>query len=170
VLPGRTVAVLYLAQYEQSPVGAYHEVIIAPAITRTGGTWAFWISHIVVDSDPSVAAGRSIWNLPKQVGSFVWQGDSSVHVDMRSSQLTVSMLANRPRGLLRLPFTGPAMSGPSSAIMRFFASGNAKIGLATASVELRGNANLQRLGFGPRQTLYAMRDMHLKIGEPKSLP
>src|SRR5688572_7960778 len=34
--PGHTVAILYLARYSHSPVGAYHEFIMAAAVVRIG--------------------------------------------------------------------------------------------------------------------------------------
>ncbi len=47
---------LYLARYSHSPVGAYHEVIMSPAVVRIGLRLGFWISRITVDDDQSVAA------------------------------------------------------------------------------------------------------------------
>lgn len=75
ILPRRTPAILYLAQYSQSPVGQYREFIVAPALVSRRGRVGFWISHIHVDNSTSLAAGRALWSLPKQMASIQWSAD-----------------------------------------------------------------------------------------------
>ncbi len=83
VVPGRTLALLYLARYGQGSTLCYHELIVACALARSpaaGGHPAasgFWISHIYVDDVRSQAGGRAIWGLPKALARFEWDAARS---------------------------------------------------------------------------------------------
>lgn len=70
VLPGRTIGAIYLATYEHGSTLQYNELIVVPALVRRGGRIGGWISHIYVDDHRSVAGGREIWGLPKQLARF----------------------------------------------------------------------------------------------------
>ena len=93
VLPGKTLGSVYLSVYEPSSTLQYHELIVAPAIVRYRGKIGAWISHIYVDNPQSVAGGRNIWGLPKELADFTWndrdiavsQGDKSLCIVDRSS-------------------------------------------------------------------------------------
>src|SRR4051812_38337978 len=58
LLPGHTLGCLLLARYSDSPVGPYHEFILAPALTYAAGRVGFWVARIHVDNVVSIAAGR----------------------------------------------------------------------------------------------------------------
>jgi acetoacetate decarboxylase len=72
VLPGKTVGSLYLSVYESNSTLQYHELIVAPALVRYRGKIGAWISHIYVDNPQSVAGGKNIWGLPKELADFTW--------------------------------------------------------------------------------------------------
>lgn len=163
VWPKRTLAILFLAQYRQSPVGEYREVIIAPALVSHGGRVGFWISHIYVDNSTSLAAGRAIWALPKQMGSMEW---SAERFSMGGSQLKLQALVSPSRASIRLPFFGAAMSRYGSAESWFAARGTARVGLARASVELADDSGLAALGIGGTMTAFVCNQMRVTIGRP----
>jgi hypothetical protein len=169
VRPGSTIAVLYLSRYRDSPVGEYHEAIVAPALARIGGKPACWISHIVVDSEAATIAGRAIWDLPKHAASFQWLNQRSSRVAMNSAQFNVQVQLDSQRARVRLPFAGPAMSRLSQVIKRFYARGSARMARARASVELSGDPRLEQLGFGRLKQLFVLDDMRLTIGAPSQL-
>jgi acetoacetate decarboxylase len=75
VLPGKTLGSLYLSVYEANSTLQYHELIVAPALVRYQGKIGSWISHIYVDHPDSVAGGRNIWGLPKELADFSWSED-----------------------------------------------------------------------------------------------
>ena len=54
---------------------SYDELIIG-RIARRGRKVALFIDHIWVNSRESVAGGRRIWGLPKELADFSWQGDT----------------------------------------------------------------------------------------------
>jgi acetoacetate decarboxylase len=107
MLPGKTLGSLYLSVYEPSSTLQYHELIVAPALVRYRGKIGAWISHIYVDNPQSVAGGRNIWGLPKELADFVWndreitvlQGDKSLcRIDRSAITLPLSFLGKLKLG------------------------------------------------------------------------
>jgi hypothetical protein len=86
VLPGKTLGGLYLSLYEANSTLRYHELIVVTALVRYQGTIGSWISHIYVDHPESVAGGRNIWGLPKEMADFTW-GDRDVKVAQGNTAL-----------------------------------------------------------------------------------
>jgi acetoacetate decarboxylase len=86
VLPGKTVGSLYLSVYEANSTLQYHELIVAPAVVRYRGKIGAWISHIYVDNPVSVAGGRNIWGLPKELADFGWN-DRNITVSQANKLL-----------------------------------------------------------------------------------
>jgi hypothetical protein len=164
VWPKRTLAILFLAQYRDSPVGEYRELIVAPALVRHNGRIGFWISHIHVDNYISLAAGRAIWALPKQMASMEW---SAGRISINCSRLKLQALVTPTRASIRLPFFGAAMSKYGLAERWFTVRGAARIGLARASIELGDDAGLAALGMGGTMTAFVCNQMQVTIGRPK---
>lgn len=73
IFPGYTLGSLYLSRYEVGSILIYSELIVACGFAQFNGKTAAWISHIYVDSPNSVAGGRQIWGLPKELAHFDWQ-------------------------------------------------------------------------------------------------
>lgn len=161
-----TVALLYIARYTGSPVGEYSELIIAPATVRQGCGIAFWISHIVVDSEASAAAGRSIWALPKTLGSFHWHSASRPRVQLISDEVTLRCDVTTMGWHLRMPLSGRACSRldlrSTTAVQ---ASGS--IGWVGATIDLSGAEELKGLGFEHARVVCHIRNMHVTVSPPK---
>lgn len=163
VWPGRTVAMLYLSEYRQSPVGEYREFIFSPALIRRKDRVGFWISHIFVDHQRSLLAGRSIWALPKQEASIQWN-DGCVRIS--GPQVRLQVMVARPRAMVPLPFAGAAMSMFGPAESWFPVRGAARIGLARANVEVDDEIGLSALGFSGVSTFFSCRHMRVTIQRP----
>jgi hypothetical protein len=73
VFPGHTIGGVYLSKYEPGSILTYNELIVSAGFVRFKGEIGAWISHIYVDSPHSVAGGRNIWGLPKELAAFDWQ-------------------------------------------------------------------------------------------------
>ncbi|WP_116808104.1 acetoacetate decarboxylase family protein [Steroidobacter cummioxidans] len=164
VWPGRTLAILYLANYRKSPVGEYRELIVAPALVSRKGRVGFWISHIYVDSAASLAAGRTIWALPKQMTAIDWGAD---RLSSSSPQLQLQSVVAPSRGSLPLPFIGAAMSKYGLAQSWFAVRGNARVGFARASMELSEQIGLSELGFSGTMGVWVCSQMKVTIGRPR---
>jgi Acetoacetate decarboxylase (ADC) len=162
----RTVALLYVARYSNTPVGEYSELIVAPAIVRQQRGLAFWISHIVVDSEASAAAGRQIWALPKLLGSFDWQPGAR-RVELASEQVSLRCEARAPRWQLRAPFGGAARSRFELLSRTFAVRASGYVGLVRATIELSGAPQLRALGFERSRTMCRVQDMNVAIAAPK---
>jgi hypothetical protein len=121
VFPGYTLGGLYLSRYEVGSVLIYSELIVAAGFVRFKGELAAWISHIYVDSPTSVAGGRHIWGLPKELASFDWQPDR-VTVTQGDRELCQfhpgqAGISFPPWGAVRL--AGMVFSGLDAEILKF---------------------------------------------------
>ncbi len=72
VLPGKTIGGVYLSKYNSDSVLEYSELIIIAGFLSYKGKFGGWVSHIYVDNPESVAGGREIWGLPKELAQFTW--------------------------------------------------------------------------------------------------
>ncbi len=70
--PGHTLGLTLFVSYEQTPVGAYNEFILAPALVKYRDALSLWVVEIDVDSERSRKNGRFNWGLPKQLRSFLY--------------------------------------------------------------------------------------------------
>ncbi len=73
--PGYTVGAVAFIAYDDTPVGPYNEVVIAPALVRHRDDFSLWVAAIDVDSESSRRNGRFNWGLPKKIRQFeyAWQ-------------------------------------------------------------------------------------------------
>ncbi len=78
--PGKTLGGVFIGSYEDGSTLRYSELIAVPALIHYQGKIGTWISHIYVDNPDSVAGGRAIWGLPKEMAQFEWETPSSVTV------------------------------------------------------------------------------------------
>ncbi len=63
-----------LVNYEKSPVGPYHELLIIPGKFRKTKKQA--ITKIYVDSEVSTQNGRNNWGIPKETLPFSWKKEA----------------------------------------------------------------------------------------------
>jgi hypothetical protein len=166
--PGRTIAVLYLAQYRESPVGEYREIIVAPAIVRWQGRLGAWISHILVDSERSVLAGRCIWALPKELASMQWHWGPRTEVRVDAPELKFQAKVPSPRRFIRLPFAGAALTGRDGMASTFVVHGTARVGVTRATIDLSADVGLDKVDFDGARRMFVCADMSITIGPPKT--
>ncbi|NEQ32746.1 MAG: acetoacetate decarboxylase family protein [Leptolyngbya sp. SIO4C5] len=105
IWPGKTLGGLYFAQYVTGSTLTYQELIVISGLVRYAGKLGFWISHIYVDNLASVAGGRQIWGLPKEVATFTWRGEP-LQVGAEQSAIALCELTAQvasPRLPLQLP-------------------------------------------------------------------
>lgn len=68
---GRTLAFSLISQYGSGSTLHYSEAACG-LILKLGLRPTVWIQGLVVDSPPSVAGGRRIWHLPKELARINW--------------------------------------------------------------------------------------------------
>ena len=71
VLPGRTLASVFVADFGPGSTLEYHEFGLQPALVRFRGVTAAWNSLLLVDSPASVQGGRML-GFDKRLAEFDW--------------------------------------------------------------------------------------------------
>lgn len=72
VLPGRTLATVFVADYGPGSTLEYHEFGLQPALVRFRGVTAAWNGLLLVDSPDSVRGGQML-GFTKQLAEFDWR-------------------------------------------------------------------------------------------------
>ncbi|MBE9179605.1 acetoacetate decarboxylase family protein [Oculatella sp. LEGE 06141] len=93
IFPGKTLGGLYLASYGTGSTLEYNELIVVSGIARANGKIGIWVSHIYVDHPDSMAGGRSIWGLPKQMAQFQWEHGNAPFVKVSQGDQTLCHLS-----------------------------------------------------------------------------
>jgi hypothetical protein len=170
VLPGKTLGVMYLASYEPGSILTYNELIIAPALTRYGKNIGFWISHIYVDHPDSMAGGRAIWGLPKELAQFTWQTGEQNHVLVRQGERRLCTLHyGRQRRLWRQPFFLPAISQREADLLWFKGTITAQLGLGRGHVDIPAESPFATLIQTRAVRTYHYNDMRFVAHAPRAI-
>jgi hypothetical protein len=163
VVPGKTIGLVALIRYGAGSSLQYHELIVAPALVRHGFRVGAWISHIYVDSEPSMHAGREIWGLPKQLAAFSWERNAAA---VSAKDLHVSVEAGKSGVAARMPLFGPIFGADAQLLKWSIAKGSASLRRVAGAIKASGG-DLEALGFDRVHTLYRLQDFHLTMGAPR---
>lgn len=148
-LGGWTVGGILLARYDETATLPYHELIVFSGLARPVGSARAGaiVSHIYVDSERSVAGGRAIWGLPKELADFEW---SPRRVTVRQGGRTLLDARIRRRRGLRapLPLLAPAFGTLRDAPARAVGRGILRGGPALARLEVPPQSPFAALGLG----------------------
>lgn len=168
VLPGHTLGAFFLAQYRAGSTLQYHELIVAPAIARYGTWLGAWVSHIYVDSELSVAGGKEIWALPKQLAQFHWALESGKHrVEVsQGEQLLCCMQLEASKWNARLPLWAPVLSRDHERLLSFRAIGSSKVSCASADLHIPGHSPFAPLGFNSGRA-WQLQELELNVTPPE---
>ena len=174
VLPGKTVGGVYLAYYGSGSVLEYSELIVAAAMVGYSGKIGGWVSHIYVDNGHSVAGGREIWGLPKELAEFTWEkGNSSAsgydnRVIVRQGENTLcSFSYNKQNFGLELPFSGNVFSTLAASILLFKGEMKSRLGIVGSKLQVPAESPFASLGLEPPWlTIYCDR-LCLVAGVPE---
>jgi acetoacetate decarboxylase len=160
VLPGRTIAVVYCARYGPGSSLLYSELAVAPALVESGGKLGFWISHIYVDNPSSVAGGREIWQLPKQLAHFAWN-HAAREVAVTQDWQTLCRIAWKPRlPLFRLPLLAPILTQGNST---FWLRGSCEFARCRAEISADPESPVAGLSFTSSRHVLAAPELTLTI-------
>lgn len=168
VLPKRTLAALYLARYQAGSTLQYHELIVVPALVQQGSKMGGWISHIYVDNEASLAGGRDIWALPKEMARFEWQSQGSqCEVKVTREGRTLCHMHTFSRGWgLKLPVVAPALSRRGDRLLSFRGVGSSHVSHGRGEVHVPGDSPFADLGFAHGRLLFLNR-LNLKMDAPR---
>lgn len=134
VLPGKTIGGVYLSKYNSGSVLEYSELIIIAGFLSYKGKFGGWVSHIYVDNPDSVAGGREVWGLPKELAEFTWT-DHSVSVSQDNKVLCKLDYKRQSFGLQQ-KISASAFSCKGSNLLIFPAVVESKFGLVSSKLEI----------------------------------
>ncbi|MGM3309645.1 acetoacetate decarboxylase family protein [Anabaena sp. WFMT] len=172
LLPGKTLAGTYVSSYEAGSLLEYNELIVFPAFVRYQGYIGVWISHIYVDNEDSVAGGREIWGLPKEIAEF--SGDNHGKVSVKQNQRELYQLSYK-KDLLSLStwwqqeFKGNAFGGLGSELLYFQNNFKSQISLLKANLEIPQHSPFASLHLGQPWLTVKLQKLELLAGVPKLL-
>ena len=174
VLPGKTIGGVYLSNYSSGSTLEYSELIIAPGIINYSGKVGGWISHIYVDNSESVAGGREIWSLPKELADFTWEkasqnsAKSENMVSVSQGTKTLCQLRyNIPNFSFPVPFSGDVFSTKLNSILLFKGEFSANIGLCGSQLEIPIESPFASLGLERPFLTFYCKNLRLVAGTPK---
>ena len=164
VFPGKTVGGVYLSRYGAGSVLEYSELIVISGIHSYQGKFGGWVTHIYVDNPDSVAGGREIWGLPKELAEFTWT-DNSVSV-RQDNRLLCSLKYSRQGFGLQQKLGALTFSTQGTDLLLFSAEVEARFGLVSAKLEIPSQSPFSALDIGqPWLTVHA-EQMRLVVDAP----
>jgi acetoacetate decarboxylase len=167
VLPGKTLGLMYLASHAPGSALSYNELIVVPALVRYGKNVGFWISHIYVDHPGSMAGGREIWGLPKELAQFDWRmgEESEVRVG-QGERILCRLCYRRPLQLWRQPLFLPVLSELGGSLLRFKGSLNARLGLGKGRMIIPDDSPFAGIGLAGASCTYHYDSMAMVAHAP----
>jgi len=164
IFPGKTVGGVYLSHYGAGSVLEYSELIVISALVSYAGKIGGWVSHIYVDNPDSVAGGREIWGLPKEMAEFTWT-DRNVTV-RQGDRILCSLKYHRQNFGLPIPLSAFSFSSLGSNLLLFPAQLKARLGLVGSQLKIPPESPFGGLSLGqPWLTVHADQ-MDLTAGAP----
>lgn len=148
LLPGKTPGFLCLAYYGPGSSVEYHELTVMSAVVAYRKTLGLWVSHIYVDSEESIQAGREVFGLPKQMARFEWEGGSPGTARIfQDDQRIITIGYGRPGFSLKAPVFGRALSVIEGNVIASSHRLWAPYGFAAVNIDLPPASPLAELRF-----------------------
>jgi hypothetical protein len=178
VLPGKTLGAVYFSRYESSSVLEYSELIVAPALVSYGGKAGgkvgskvgAWVTHIYVDSPDSVAGGREIWGLPKELAAFTWEVSQPSRVTVQQQgQVLAALEYGRPVSLWSQSIAAGSFSAKEQDLLWFNVQASLRPGLVRARLEVPSGSPLAVLNLGQPWLTTAAQALSLTVDGPAAI-
>lgn len=168
VWPGKTLGGVYVSSYELGSVLEYNELIVIAGIGSYSGNVGSWVSHIYVDNPDSVAGGREIWGLPKELAEFTWMKGEESSVIVRQGDRQLCNLSYGQQSLaLPLPLPALSFSSLGSDIVSFKSDFQSRFGLVSGKLEVPTESPFANLNLGQPWLTGYCDDMRLLVGAPE---
>jgi acetoacetate decarboxylase len=175
LLPGKTLGGIYISAYGLGSVIEYNELIVVSAIANYAGKWGAWISHIYVDNPNSVAGGREIWRLPKEMAQFSWEDRNAIAATPLGSRVTVrqgnrqlcSLSYSQQSWGLPMSLSGNFFSVNSSNLLLFKGEFQSRTGLIRGELEVPQDSAVASLNIGHPLLTIACENLRLIANAPE---
>ena len=167
-LPGKTLGIVYLSSYETGSVLEYNELIVTAAFVRYQDKVGNWISHIYVDNEDSVAGGREIWSLPKELAEFSWENDSVTVTqgDRQLCRLNYKKAWFSFNSWWTNTIILRVISGLGSELLFFKGDCEGKLGLLKGSLKVPADSPFAALNLGRPKLTMKLNELNLFVGVP----
>lgn len=168
VFPGKTLGGVYFSAYQSGSILQYNELIVVPALVYYQGKIGSWISHIYVDHEDSVAGGREIWGLPKEMAEFIWD-ENGVKVYQNNRQFCCF---HHQQGFFNLstgwrqPLIGNAFGGLNTDLLFFSSTFKSYIGLVQGHLEIPSQSPLTELELSQPMLSFKLSQLALNVNPP----
>lgn len=166
VWPGKTLGGVYLSYYGSGSVLEYSELIVIAALVSYKGKFGGWVSHIYVDNPDSVAGGREIWGLPKEMAEFTWENGNRVTV-RQGNRLLCSLNYNRQDFGWRQWLKGSSFSTLGSDLLVFPAELDSRLGFVSSKLEVPAESPFAGLANGQPWLTVHCDQMRLVVSAPE---
>jgi acetoacetate decarboxylase len=170
ILPGKTIGSLYISEYQFGSVLTYNELIVAPALVRDRTKFGGWISHIYVDNPNSVAGGREIWGLPKELAEFT---RIDRYITVKQHDRTLCSLSYQSNLFSHLKIT-PEMtigcfSNLKGNLVYFDNNFQGKVSSIDSKLEIPESSPFASLNLSTPFLTIDLQDLKLVAGSPESI-
>jgi acetoacetate decarboxylase len=169
ILPGKTIGSIYISEYQLDSVLTYNELIVAPALVRQRTKIGGWISHIYVDNPDSMAGGRAIWGLPKELAEFTRIGRQ---ITVKQQAKTLCRLSYRSNLLSDLKITPkitvPCFGNLNGNLLYFNNDFQGKVSLVDSNLEIPQSSPFASLNLSTPLLTIDLQDLSLVTGSPES--
>lgn len=162
---GKTLGGVYLSRYGTGSVLEYSELIVVAGFVNYQGNFGAWISHIYVDNPDSVAGGREIWGLPKELAEFTWQ---SHRVTVSQDDNILGTLNYDAQGFAwNQWFAASSFSTMHSNLLVFPAEVRSHFGFIGSKLEVPATSPFAHLNLDQPLISVRCENMRLQVDAPK---
>lgn len=168
IWPGKTLGGLYLATYGAGSTLEYHELIVVAGIGRDQHNHiGAWISHIYVDHPDSVAGGRNIWGLPKELAEFEWSNHPAGQITVRQGdRMLCQVQYSRKLSLWPQKLSGFSFGQRQDRLLWFKAEAQCRPGWSQARLEIPANSPFASLQLHQPTVTAIADDLRLTVQAP----
>jgi acetoacetate decarboxylase len=131
--PGRALAMLLVGVYGEGSTLRYGEVAGVAGPVLADGRLGGLVTSIWVDDECSLAGGREVWGVPKQLATLRWR-PGAVEVRDTAGAPIVSAGWREPRVHVPVPVVAPFIGVLDGAVRRAWLTGSLR--LAPTAIEL----------------------------------
>lgn len=173
---GKTIGGIYISTYQADSTLQYNELIVSPAMVTYNGKWGGWITHIYVDNPDSVAGGREIWGLPKELATFNWEGgnsrDSSYQHSITISQGSKQLCSlNYKTANFSFPvnLSLPCFGLLGSNVLQFQASFQSDVSLISGNVNISDDSPFASFGLDHQNLTLSLNALQVTTHIPNTV-
>lgn len=170
VLPTKTLAVVAFAHYGTGSDLEYDELIFAPAVVRGPAGLGVWVSHIYVDHPDSVAGGREIWGVPKELAEFTWEESPRRATARQGDRRLASIKVGSRWWIAKAGLSFPTYSKVGGELVRFVGRTHSWIGWTRGETLVPPESPFGDVKIGRALVGLWLSSMQLVCGKPEAVP